>query len=149
MFLVEYYNSRKLNILLMLNKSLIDPKDLEIAKLKLAIEKFKKYDSERKQYYSKSLQRLGELESYVQELESNSVIPSLKGKIEQQKKELAYLNRVITANKYHLFNDDYVLVCAVTVNEALEKNKSLYKEVKNLRQTIKDLICQLNKKNNG
>lgn len=130
----------------MLNKDIIDPKDIEIARLKLAINNFKKYDTERKQYYSNALQRLGELESYVQELENNSVIPDLKAKIEKQRKELAYLNRVINANKYHLFNDNYELVCAVTVNEALEKNKSLSKEVKNLRQTIKDLICQLNKK---
>lgn len=130
----------------MLNKDIIDPKDIEIARLKLTINNFKKYDTERKQYYSNALQRLGELESYVQELENNSVIPDLKAKIEKQRKELAYLNRVINANKYHLFNDNYELVCAVTVNEALEKNKSLSKEVKNLRQTIKDLICQLNKK---
>lgn len=133
----------------MLNEELINPKDIEIAKLKLVIENFKKYDKERKQYYSKSLQRLGELESYVQELESNSVISSLKEKIETQRKELAYLNRVISANKYHLFNDNYELVCAVTVNEMRERNNSLNREVKNLRQTIKELICKLNKYENN
>lgn len=132
----------------MLNKDLINPKDIEVAKLKLAIENFKKYDAERKKYYANSLQRLGELESYVEELEANSVIPKLKKKIEAQGKQLAYLNRVITANKYHLFNDDYVLQCAVSVNELKERNKALSKEVTNLRKTIKDLICQLNKKNN-
>lgn len=132
----------------MLNKDLINPKDLEIAKLKLIIENFKKYDAERKEYYSNSLQRLGELESYVEELEANSVIPKLKEKIEKQGKQLAHLNRVITANKYHLFNDDYVLQCAITVNELKERNKVLSKEVTNLRKAVKDLICQLNKKNN-
>lgn len=129
----------------MLNEDLINPKGIEIAKLKLAIENFKKYDAERKKYYANSLQRLGELESYVEELETNSVIPKLKKKIEAQGKQLAYLNRVITANKYHLFNDDYTLQCTVNVNELKERNKALSREVTNLRKTIKDLICQLNK----
>lgn len=128
----------------MLNKDLIDPKDIEIAKLKLTIEKFKKYDAERKQYYSNALQRLGELESYVQELEADSVIPKLKKKVDEQGKQLRYLNRVITANKYHLFNDDYTLTSAITENELKERNKVLSKELTNLRKTIKELICKLN-----
>lgn len=129
----------------MLNKDLVDPKDIEIARLKLAIENFKKYDAERKEYYTKSLQRLGELESYVEELESNSVIPKLKKKVEEQGKQLAHLSRVITVNKYHLFDD--TLQCAVTVKELKERNKVLSKEVTNLRNTIKDLVYQLNRKN--
>lgn len=128
----------------MLNKDLIDPKDIEIAKLKLTIEKFKKYDAERKQYYSNALQRLGELESYVQELEADSVIPKLKKKVDEQGKQLRYLNRVITANKYHLFNDDYTLTSAITENELKERNKVLSKELTNLRKTVKELICRLN-----
>ena len=132
----------------MLNKDLVDPKDIEIARLKLAIENFKKYDAERKEYYAKSLQRLGELESYVEELESNSVIPKLKKKVEEQGKQLAHLSRVITVNKYHLFDDTYTLQCTVNVKELKERNKVLSKEVTNLRNTIKDLVYQLNRKNN-
>lgn len=128
----------------MINKDLLNPKDVEIAKLKLVIENFKKYDAKRKKYYASSLQRLGELESYVEELETNSVIPKLKKKVEAQGKQLAYLNNVITVNKYHLFNDDYTLQCTVTVNELKERNKVLSKEVTNLRNTIKDLIYKLN-----
>lgn len=130
----------------MLNKDMIDSEDIEIVKLKLAIENFKKYDAERKAYYADSLKRLGKLESYVEELETNSVIPKLKKKVEEQRKQLAYLSRVITANKYHLFNDDYALQYAVTVNELKERNKALNREVTNLRKAVKDLICQLNKK---
>lgn len=128
----------------MLNKDLINPKDIEIAKLKLTIEKFKRYDAERKQYYSNALQRLGELESYVQELTADTVIPKLKKKVDEQGKQLRYLNRVITANKYHLFNDDYTLTSAITVNELKERNKVLSKEVTNLREAIKELVCRLN-----
>lgn len=129
----------------MLNKDLINPKDIEIAKLKLAIESFKKYDIERKEYYAKSLQCLSELETYVEELETNSVVPELKKKVQEQGKQITHLNRVIVANKYHLFNDDYTLQCAVTVNELKERNKVLNKEIINLRKTLRDLIYQLNK----
>lgn len=128
----------------MLNEDLINPKDIEIAKLKLTIEKFKRYDAERKQYYSNALQRLGELESYVQELTADTAISKLKKKVDEQGKQLRYLNRVITTNKYHLFNDDYTLTSAITVNELKERNKVLSKEVTNLRETIKELVCRLN-----
>lgn len=67
----------------MLNEDLINPKDIEIAKLKLTIEKFKRYDAERKQYYSNALQRLGELESYVQELTADTAISKLKKKVDE------------------------------------------------------------------
>lgn len=130
----------------MLNQDLIDPKDLEIARLKLIIEKFKKYDAERKQYYSKALQRLGGLEEYIEEIESNSVISKLKKKVKEQEKHLAYLNRIITVNKYHLFNDDYVLQYTVSAKELKERNKALSNEVTNLRKTVKDLVCRLHEK---
>lgn len=77
----------------MLNEDLIDPKDLKIAKLKLAIENFKKYDKERKAYYSKSLIELGQLKDYVEELEAT--IP------EGSRKELRRLNQSIASYKQH------------------------------------------------
>ena len=53
----------------MINEILFDnPKDAQIAKLKMEIEAFKKYDAERKEYYAKSLQRLGELEVWYDEI---------------------------------------------------------------------------------
>lgn len=45
----------------MLNEDLLDDKDIIIARLKLAIEKFKEYDIERKKYYSNVLIELGKL----------------------------------------------------------------------------------------
>ena len=49
----------------MLNEKLFDdPKDAEIARLKMTIEKFKEYDKERKKYYADKMQRLGELLKY-------------------------------------------------------------------------------------
>lgn len=131
----------------MLNKDLVDKKDIEIAKLKLAIEKFKRYDAERKQYYSDALKRLGELESYVEELEAGTVIPKLKEKVTEQRKQLGYLNNVITVNQYQLFNNDYILTSVITAKELRERNKVLGKEIKNLRKTVKDLIYRLNAAN--
>lgn len=70
-----------------MNKSLFkDARDYEIAKLKFAIERFKEYDKERKDFYRDKLQRLGELESYIMELESGMLVNELKSKIENQKK---------------------------------------------------------------
>ena len=56
----------------MLNKQLFeDPKDVEIVRLKLLIERFKKYDKERQDYYAKKMQRLGELESLLDEIKDS------------------------------------------------------------------------------
>lgn len=55
-----------------LNQDLIDKKDIIIARLKRTIEAFKVYDKKRKEYYSKSMMRLGELESYIMEIDENS-----------------------------------------------------------------------------
>ena len=53
----------------MLNEDLFEEKDKEILKLKALIERFKKYDSNRKQYYADVLVELGQLRTYVSELE--------------------------------------------------------------------------------
>lgn len=71
----------------MLNEELIP--DLEKAKLKLTIQQlqktiqaFKEYDKERKKYYSDRLIELGELKSYIEELEDkDSTIPKLKRQV--------------------------------------------------------------------
>lgn len=79
----------------MLNQELFeDKKDAEIARLKMAIENFKKYDNERKEYYAKSIRRLGELESFVQEIEYEQ--PD-KAKILRYKERLSYLEQIIRA----------------------------------------------------
>lgn len=79
----------------MINKDLIgDRKDVEIARLKMIIEKFKKYDKERTEFYSNKMQRLGELESYVVELEEKSETGKLEAKIKDLRSQLSTLNKV-------------------------------------------------------
>lgn len=132
----------------MLNEDLISPHEIEIAKLKKIISDFKKYDEERKKYYKESMIRLGELQSYIEELENNTIIPKLKDKIQNQAKELnslqnkLYIYESIKNNKIKIenINNTYKYINALNLLEIRNK------EVKNLRNTVKDLICKLNKK---
>lgn len=135
----------------MLNEDLLDPKDLEIARLQHTVEKFKKYDEQRRRYYSSILLKLGELESYVQELEEenrNETIIKLKEKVKNQKEEIVHLNKVITINKYHLFDDNCALTAAANTieMEALKKkNRALSKRNRDLQETISELVYKLNR----
>lgn len=132
----------------MLNEDLISPHEVEIAKLKKIISDFKKYDEERKKYYKESMIKLGELQSYIEELENNTIIPKLKDKIQNQAKELnslqnkLYIYESIKNNKIKIenINNTYKYINALNLLDIRNK------EVKNLRNTVKDLICKLNKK---
>lgn len=76
----------------MLNEELFEtPKDLEIAKLKYTIESFKKYDVERKQYISTLEIEVGKLKSYIEELEGDESVKSLRAKIKNQKEVIKNL----------------------------------------------------------
>ena len=103
----------------MLNQDLIDKKDITIAKLRRTIEAFKAYDRERKKYYSKSIMRLGELESYIMEIdESGSIenrIKSLKGTI----KKLQLVVDHYKVNPEDLPLDAYALERKLASNKAL------------------------------
>jgi uncharacterized coiled-coil protein SlyX len=58
-----------------LNQDLFeDPKDVTIARLKTAINAFKKYDEKRKKYYQSLAIKVGELESYVEEMSDTQKI---------------------------------------------------------------------------
>lgn len=78
----------------MLNEELFEtPKDLEIAKLKYTIESFKKYDIERKQYVSTLEIEIGKLKAYIEELEGDESVKSLRAKIKNQKEVIVDLRR--------------------------------------------------------
>jgi ppGpp synthetase/RelA/SpoT-type nucleotidyltranferase len=78
----------------MLNEELFETqKDLEIAKLKYTIESFKKYDIERKQYISILEIEVGKLKSYIEELEGDESVKSLRAKIKNQKEVIVDLRR--------------------------------------------------------
>lgn len=136
----------------MLNNDLLDPKDKEIIRLKLVIERFKKYDEERKKYYSDKMQRLGELEAYIQEkeqqeaVEPDKEIESLNRTIKNQRKELGNLNRLLAVKNLDIEKLKFLDVAAIkNENEALKKmNKYLRNQNKNLKSIISELVYKLN-----
>lgn len=78
---------------MMLNEILLDQDKIELNKLKIAIAKFKEYDKERKEYYANVLVELGQLKSYIEELEESEDIKivKLRRKVKAQKAAIKYL----------------------------------------------------------
>lgn len=126
---------------IMLNEELFeDKKDAEIARLRMAIEKFKEYDEERKKYYAKSLQRLGELESLVQEVEDKQ---GLECRLKRYKDRLSYLEQLIRAKG---IQEDMTLDEAkdlIAITEFFKgKQKELQERIKSLSETVSELTSE-------
>lgn len=118
-----------------MNRKLLfdNEKDYQVMRLKEIISSFIKYDKERKKYYSKAIQRLGELESFIEEIEdAEDDVKKLECKIWKQRETLNILNNKIEILKrgkdipthYEYLSD------IMAVNEYLRKqndglNKSL------------------------
>lgn len=119
----------------MLNKKLFeDPKDAEIARLKMAIEKFKEYDKKRKEYYADKMQRLGELESYMQELDTETEIGKLKDTIMGLRKEVSRLSKEIQVRRIEETRTDEELSEVLSRDALRQRNKKLTEEVVKLRK---------------
>lgn len=134
----------------MLNKKLFeDPKDAEIARLKMAIEKFKEYDKKRKEYYSGKMQRLGELESYVQEIDTETEIGKLKDTIMGLRKEVSRLSKEIQVRRIEETRTDEELSEVISRDALRQRNKKLTEEVVKLRKEKSEWITkQLRQKEN-
>lgn len=124
-----------------MNPDLLDPKEIIIGKLKSKIEAFKKYDKERQAYYKDALNRLGQLESYFEEVDTEG---SLRDKIERQRTEIS---RLLTLLKYNKIED----IPDINLQEAIIEIDSLRSQLtkanaKIVRQqnSINDLIYKLN-----
>lgn len=127
----------------MLNKKLFDdPKDAEIARLKMTIEKFKEYDKERKEYYAKKMQRLGELESYVEELDTETEIGKLKSQIIDLKKQLGALSLKMQVYRIEEKRTPEELSDIISRDCLRQKNKQLNAEVVKLRKEKSEWIKQ-------
>lgn len=127
----------------MLNKKLFDdPKDAEIARLKMSIEKFKEYDKERKAYYAKKMQRLGELESYMDELDTETEIGKLKDTIMRLRKEVSRLTKVVQVNQIEEKRTDDELSYTISCEALRQRNKALTEEVVKLRKEKSEWIKQ-------
>jgi DNA-binding protein H-NS len=133
----------------MLNEALIDSKDREIIKLKIIIDKFKKYDKERKEYYSNSLRRLGELESMFSEIGDDIDKSTLTNKILNQREALAKLNSIVKRSRLLEKYDESEIMNFGSIGELKERINKLESLVKSLRKSNKDLINKLNKYKSG
>ena len=127
-----------------LNKDLFDdPRDLEIAKLKFTISKFKEYDQKRKEYYKSVIE---ENERMRQELEDRKT--SKKDElIKQLRATVKALNIKLT--NYGLSMDG---ISEEDIARMREENrlrewklqiKHLNAEVRKLKDTNNMLICEL------
>ena len=132
----------------MLNKELFeDPKDAEIARLKMTIEKFKEYDKERKKYYADKMQRLGELESYVQEIDTETEIGKLKEEIMRLRKEVSRLSKEINVRRIEETRTDEELSDVLSRDALRQRNRKLTEEVAKLRKERSEWITKRLKRN--
>ena len=135
----------------MLNEELIDKKDLVIAKLKLkinrieeAIKDFKAYDKERKEHYRGLEVRVGQLESYIQELESDPELKHIKSLNDDYKKQLGILSKRIFLDKIARMTNEEVnnTFTEVNLRELLKKKTQ---ECTKLRKAKSELLAELYK----
>ena len=113
----------------MLNRDLIDKKDITIAKLRRTIEAFKAYDKKRKEYYSKSMIRLGELESYIMEIDKSG---SIENRIKSLKGTIKKLQLVVD---HYKVNPDDLPLDAYALERKLASNNAL---IDSLRQRLRE-----------
>lgn len=130
----------------MLNKDLFfeDKKDIEISRLKKVIQEFKKYDEERKSYYTEKMWRLGELESFFLEVtEAKGERKDLEKIVLRQKMRISELDRIIQAHKIEEVRSPEELQEIVDTHSLKEQNRDLRKRVKNLCEANEKLIQRI------
>ena len=131
-----------------MNPLLLDPVRVYVGKLKSTIQSlehkvdnFKKYDANRKVYYSKAMQRLGELESWIDEVDPEF---KLRGKIQAQKQAITNLNALIKASKLEVPEDFDLAKAEVKILELQKEVETLTKQNANLKTSVSELAYKLN-----
>ena len=131
-----------------MNPLLLDPVRVYVGKLKSKIQSlehkinnFKEYDAQRKVYYSKSMQRLGELESWIDESDPEF---KLRSKIQSQKQTITNLNALIKASKLEVPEDFDLAKAKVKILELQKEVETLTKQNANLKTSVSELVYKLN-----
>ena len=131
-----------------MNPLLLDPVRVYVSKLKSTIQSlehkvdnFKKYDANRKVYYSKAMQRLGELESWIDETDPEF---KLRGKIQSQKQTITNLNALIKASKLEVPEDFDLAKAKVKILELQKEVNALTKQNTSLKASVSELVYKLN-----
>ena len=135
----------------MLNEELFfDKKDLEIAKLKQSIARFKKLDKNRNQNHKKEISELkveiGKLKSYIEELESDKDLEKLKTRIKNQKEVILSLERKLHCSK---LEESRLLELEMLTKDSLSNQiKSLKTRLEKQRKNNSELLSLLAKYRN-
>lgn len=135
-----------------------DKKDFIIALLKRKINSFIEYDAKRKKHYAGLEQKIGELESYIDELENGLGVDSLKSKIQSLENKIENQNHIIKELQakvnISLFDDtksfkelESISNNLKTFNSMKLTIKGLRKQFRDNRETIKDLVYKLTQAN--
>lgn len=131
-----------------MNPLLLDSVRVYVGKLKSTIQSlehkidnFKKYDANRKVYYSKAMQRLGELESWIDESDPEF---KLRSKIQSQKQTITNLNALIKASKLEVPEDFDLAKAKVKILELQKEVKALTKQNTSLKASVSELVYKLN-----
>lgn len=131
-----------------MNPLLLDPVRVYVGKLKSTIQSlehkvdnFKKYDANRKVYYSKAMQRLGELESWIDETDPEF---KLRGKIQSQKQTITHLSALIKASKLEVPEDFDLAKAKVKILELQKEVNALTKQNTSLKASVSELVYKLN-----
>ena len=131
-----------------MNPLLLDPVRVYVGKLKSTIQSlehkvdnFKKYDANRKVYYSKAMQRLGELESWIDESDPEF---KLRSKIQSQKQTITNLNALIKASKLEVPEDFDLAKAKVKILELQKEVNALTKQNTSLKASVSELVYKLN-----
>ena len=131
-----------------MNPLLLDPVRVYVGKLKSTIQSlehkvdnFKKYDANRKVYYSKAMQRLGELESWIDETDPEF---KLRGKIQSQKQTITNLSALIKASKLEVPDDFDLAKAKVKILELQKEVNALTKQNTSLKASVSELVYKLN-----
>ena len=132
----------------LMNPLLLDPVRVYVGKLKNTIQSlehkvdnFKKYDANRKVYYSKAMQRLGELESWIDETDPEF---KLRGKIQSQKQTITNLSALIQASKLEVPEDFDLAKAKVKILELQKEVNALTKQNTSLKASVSELVYKLN-----
>ena len=119
-----------------------DKKDFIIAVLKRKINSFKEYDAKRKKHYAGLEQKIGELESYIDELENGLSIDSLNNKIQSLEAKIKKQNLIIKELQakvnISLFDDTKSFEELESIANNLKNFNSMKLAVKDLRKRLKD-----------
>lgn len=135
----------------MLNEELFfDKKDLEIAKLKQLIARFKKYDKNRNKNHKKEISELkieiGKLKSYIEELESDKDLEKLRTKIKNQRESIALLSSKLHCSK---LEESRLLELEIMRKDDMSKKiKSLKCDFEKQRKLNEELLSLLAKYRN-